>query len=158
MNTTFLNHDDASSLDEAQLELLLRNHPDAWDSAPHDISATLNHLEAINSLLTSLPEPLAKPTLLLDRQSGIIEQQAIEGTLSVGREPASGWAVKDVSGLSREHFRIDHRNGAWFVDDCGSTNGIRIKGQSALVKSKALVNGDVILAGKAEFTFIDPEL
>lgn len=69
-----------------------------------------------------------------------------ETSLTVGRDPRCGVFI-DAPLLSREHARIDCREGAHVVVDLGSTNFTRVNGDR--VTEKALANGDRILFSRA---------
>ena len=67
-------------------------------------------------------------------------------TLVVGRDPACGVFI-NAPLLSREHARIDCRDGAHFVVDLDSTNFTRVNGER--VAEKALEAGDQIHFSRA---------
>lgn len=53
---------------------------------------------------------------------------------------------------SRQHFKIERRDGGFYVVDMGSTNGTRLNG-SKLVLPTQLCNGDVVMVGKVALKF-----
>ncbi len=57
--------------------------------------------------------------------------------------------------ISREHIRIDHENGEYYIEDLDSTNGTRVNGSNIGGKGKVrLSDGDiVILADVLTLTF-----
>jgi hypothetical protein len=56
--------------------------------------------------------------------------------------------------ISREHFQIERRNGAFFLVDCGSACGTLVEGvtvgKGRVGGEKQLENGDVIIVGTSE--------
>jgi pSer/pThr/pTyr-binding forkhead associated (FHA) protein len=51
--------------------------------------------------------------------------------------------------VSPEHARISYRNGSFFIDDCGSTNGVFVR----IGGSVPLTSGDVLLVGLGVMRF-----
>lgn len=64
-----------------------------------------------------------------------------EGVVVVGRDPKCGVFI-DAPLISREHARIEFREGAHVVIDLDSTNLTKVNGER--VREKALSNGDQI--------------
>ncbi len=50
-------------------------------------------------------------------------EASLENGSRIGRGPASGLRLSDRS-ISREHARVETREGVWFLVDQGSTNGV----------------------------------
>ena len=69
-----------------------------------------------------------------------------ESPLVVGRDPKCGVFI-DAPLLSREHARIEFREGAHVVVDLGSTNFTKVNGER--VTEKALKSGDRIHFSRA---------
>ena len=69
-----------------------------------------------------------------------------DATLVVGRDPKCEVFI-NAPLLSREHARIDYRDGAHFVVDLDSTNFTRVNGER--VTEKALKAGDQIHFSRA---------
>ena len=67
-------------------------------------------------------------------------------SLVVGRDPKCGVFI-NAPLLSREHARIDYREGAHVVVDLGSTNLTKVNGER--VTEKALKNGDDVHFSRA---------
>ena len=67
-------------------------------------------------------------------------------TLLVGRDPRCEVFI-DAPLLSREHARIEYREGAHVVIDLDSTNFTKVNGER--IKEKALGNGDQIHFSRA---------
>ena len=69
-----------------------------------------------------------------------------ETPLVVGRDPKCGVFI-NAPLLSREHARIDFKEGAHVVTDLGSTNFTKVNGER--VTEKALKSGDQIHFSRA---------
>jgi len=76
-----------------------------------------------------------------------------EGRNLIGRDPACDVWI-DASRVSREHARVtvDRATGRVTVEDVGSTNGTFV-GNSPVVGSVTLSDGDVLQIGSVELTF-----
>ncbi len=48
---------------------------------------------------------------------------ALSGEVTVGRSPGCSISLPDDTFVSNVHARVFHRDGAWWVEDLGSTNG-----------------------------------
>lgn len=64
-----------------------------------------------------------------------------EATVTVGRDPKCGVFI-NAPLLSREHARIEYRDGAHVVVDLGSTNLTKVNGER--VTEKTLKGGDQV--------------
>lgn len=69
-----------------------------------------------------------------------------EAALTVGRDPACGIFI-DAPLVSREHARIEWRDGAHVVVDLGSTNFTKVNGER--VTERALADGDELQFSRA---------
>ena len=69
-----------------------------------------------------------------------------ESTLVVGRDPKCGIFI-NAPLLSREHARIDFKEGAHVVTDLGSTNFTKVNGER--ITARALKAGDQIHFSRA---------
>jgi pSer/pThr/pTyr-binding forkhead associated (FHA) protein len=69
-----------------------------------------------------------------------------EAALTVGRDPVCGIFI-DAPLVSREHARIEWRDGAHVVVDLGSTNFTKVNGER--ITERTLVDGDEILFSRA---------
>ncbi len=115
------------------------------------------------------PTPVVNPRLAPKRYGAVgTEEIPLQGErLVVGRfDPETGPVDIDLSGtpesgqLSRHHAELYREaDGAWFVQDLGSTNGVFVKrsGSSTfgprLTTPTALVPGDEVAFGNARFVF-----
>jgi len=69
-----------------------------------------------------------------------------DGPTVIGRDAECDGIVRD-DGISRRHARVVRdESGAYVLEDLGSTNGIRVGGES--VASHRLVDGDKVLLGR----------
>jgi len=76
-----------------------------------------------------------------------------DGSNLIGRDPACDVWI-DASRVSREHARVvvDSASGRVTVEDVGSTNGTFV-GNSPVVGSVTLSDGDILQIGSVELTF-----
>ncbi len=71
----------------------------------------------------------------------------------LGRSPDAGIVLAD-RGVSRRHARIWHREGHWYVEDLGSSNGTHVNGLKTLHPVK-LRSGDQLQVGPFILAFTD---
>ncbi len=72
------------------------------------------------------------------------------GEVTIGRGDENFFVLK-VDGVSRKHARVFPYDNYWYIEDSGSTNGIKVNGEAA---DKAMLNdGDKVEIGPVEFTF-----
>ena len=76
-----------------------------------------------------------------------------EAPCVVGRDAEATFTLEDAL-VSREHFRVVHEDGAYWVEDLGSFNGTLVNGER--MQRLQLSSGDVIRAGNTEVVFQDP--
>jgi len=69
----------------------------------------------------------------------------------VGRSRECDIRLTDPN-VSRKHAELRNENGAYWVIDLGSTNGLEVNGRR--VQRAKLANGDVIAMGSTELTFV----
>lgn len=101
---------------------------------PHD------ELEPGQALLLVKRGPIAGSTFLLEADA-----------TTVGRSPESAVFLDDVT-VSRAHAVFERRgDGAWFVRDVGSLNGIYVNGEQ--VEETVLATGDEVQIGKFKLAF-----
>ncbi|MFZ5641141.1 MAG: FhaA domain-containing protein [Bacillota bacterium] len=70
--------------------------------------------------------------------------------ITVGRRRTNDLCLLDT-GISRDHARIDFKDGSYYITDLGSTNGTIVNG--AKISSRKLVPGDVIKLGATWLEF-----
>jgi hypothetical protein len=70
---------------------------------------------------------------------------------TIGRQTTCDIVIDDHN-VSRVHAELRLKNGLWFADDRGSTNGTRING-ALIVEATPLKPGDVISLGSVDVRF-----
>jgi diguanylate cyclase (GGDEF)-like protein len=78
----------------------------------------------------------------------------IGAALTIGRSSSCD-IVLDVDSVSRQHARLEERDGAMWVTDLGSTNGTFV--DDAAVRERPLRDGDRIRVGRSVFKFLTGE-
>lgn len=77
---------------------------------------------------------------------------------SVGRDLDNLIVLQDPT-VSGRHAVIHHRDGAWWAEDLGSTNGTRLNGKAALPLQPALLrSGDLLQFGSVRLRLVSPDL
>jgi len=77
---------------------------------------------------------------------------APEQTITIGRHPDNHLALTSES-ASSHHATLAFRDGAWFVQDLGSSNGTRVNG--APIEEAQLADGDRIHFGDVQALFYE---
>lgn len=93
---------------------------------------------------------------------------------SSDRAPGTAFAIGPVSAIGRDldndlvfmdgtvsgrHAVLNLRDGAWWIEDLGSTNGTRVNGRSVLVEAPAILrSGDVLQVGGVRLRLVLPGL
>ena len=93
-------------------------------------------------LVCKNPEALGSPAgqeILLDTSE-----------VTIGRAPEHAISLK-ADGISRNHAKFFPGDGAWGVEDMGSTNGVLVNGAKA--HQAWLKNGDLVLLGTVQYQF-----
>jgi hypothetical protein len=97
---------------------------------------------------------LTDQNVLLVREPGEAQRSYLlrgDGAFAIGRDPKSNTlALRDLA-LSAHHFKIVPEEGAWYVVDLESTNGIYLNQKR--VRAARLSSGDVVRAGQVDFEF-----
>jgi pSer/pThr/pTyr-binding forkhead associated (FHA) protein len=70
---------------------------------------------------------------------------------TIGRQTTCDIVIDDHN-VSRVHAELRIKNGMWYADDRGSTNGTRVNG-SLVVEPTLLASGDVISLGSVDVRF-----
>ncbi len=78
-----------------------------------------------------------------------------EESLTIGRDSSNTLSPEDPL-LSRRHFVLENRDGAWILRDLGSSNGTFVNGDR--VAERRLAHEDQIRAGSCRFLFLDDTL
>ena len=77
----------------------------------------------------------------------------LEAAASIGRDSDNQVVVRDTT-VSGRHCALYFRDGSWWVEDLGSTNGTWLNAQE--VRGAATVApGDLLQVGRASFRFSD---
>lgn len=106
----------------------------------------------------------SRATLTIERGDAIGAEFVISGTESnIGRWDADNGIFPDIdldsvdqeAKVSRRHARIIFREGKYFVEDLGSTNGTYVNRGRRLLPGipQVLADGDEIIVGKTFFRF-----
>lgn len=88
--------------------------------------------------------------LLINRQTG----ETYEGSApscTIGREKASSQIVLRDPNISRCHAEITYNQGAWYIHDCGSTNGTLVN--DVATEACQLNDGDIITLALTNLEF-----
>ena len=70
---------------------------------------------------------------------------------TIGRQTTCDIVIDDHN-ISRVHAELRLKNGMWYADDRGSTNGTRING-ALIVEATPLTRGDVVSLGSVDVRF-----
>jgi pSer/pThr/pTyr-binding forkhead associated (FHA) protein len=83
---------------------------------------------------------------VLDQRGRKSATHRLNGTLQIGRAPTCQIRLDD-NYISQLHAKISERNGAWLVEDLGSTNGTYLN-QRKVTAPTEISAGDRIRVGK----------
>jgi pSer/pThr/pTyr-binding forkhead associated (FHA) protein len=106
------------------------------------------------------PPPKARPKgggkaprtmVVLDERGSKLDTIRLDGTLQVGRAEACQVRLPDTY-ASSFHARIFSRDGSWYVEDLGSTNGTYLN-QRRITSPAELRAGDRVRIGKTTLEF-----
>ncbi len=70
----------------------------------------------------------------------------------IGRDPSCDIQLRDDEQVSRQHAQLLLVNGAWVIEDMGSTNGTELEAGRLRDRSR-LSDGDVVTIGRTRLTF-----
>ncbi len=93
------------------------------------------------------PPPLA---LLYQDGEDIRPYHFILPEFTIGRDPACNCVINDTT-VSAQHARLIFRQGQWWVEDLGSTNGTFLN-QVPVSTPLVIASGDRLRCGQALFT------
>jgi MoxR-like ATPase len=71
---------------------------------------------------------------------------------SLGRDPGNALILPNQSGASRKHALLFEKDGVWWVEDLGSSNGTSVNGRE-IAQPVRLAEGDLIAVGVKELRF-----
>lgn len=109
---------------------------------------------------TGRAQPAIKPkgggkaprsVVVVDDRGAKVETVRLDGTLQVGRAEACQVRLPDTY-ASAFHARIFSRDGSWFLEDLGSTNGTYLN-QRRITAPAELRAGDKVRIGKTTLEF-----
>jgi pSer/pThr/pTyr-binding forkhead associated (FHA) protein len=96
------------------------------------------------------------PRLVIKQGPGVGRDHALSGGVcTVGRDPQVEFVLEDTL-VSRRHFKVVHEEGAYYVEDLGSTNGTILNGSRA--QRARLADGDTIRIGGTQIQFVQKDL
>ncbi len=124
----------------------------AMPGAPLQAQAQIPDQAAPTQRRTPAQNPYAPRAtfLLINRQTG----ETYEGSApscTIGREKASSQIVLRDPNISRCHAEITYNQGAWYIRDCGSTNGTLVN--DVATETCQLNDGDVITLALTNLEF-----
>ena len=73
---------------------------------------------------------------------------------TVGRTDGNDLQI-DEEGISRRHCRVFYEDGTWFVEDMGSTNGVRVNGTKVTGRF-SIKSGDRIDSCRRRYEELSP--
>jgi pSer/pThr/pTyr-binding forkhead associated (FHA) protein len=102
------------------------------------------------------PKPKVRPAkrgrgtpgkvVVITESGGKAGTHRLSGVLQIGRDPSCEIRLSD-NYISQVHAKISNRNGSWFVEDMGSTNGTYLN-QRKVTAPTEIGPGDRIRVGK----------
>jgi pSer/pThr/pTyr-binding forkhead associated (FHA) protein len=92
-----------------------------------------------------------RTVVVLDERGSKLDTVRLDGTLQVGRADACQLQLSDTY-ASAFHARIYSKDGPWFVEDLGSTNGTYLN-QRRITAPAELRAGDRLRIGKTTLEF-----
>ncbi|MBC7661738.1 MAG: HD domain-containing protein [Chitinophagaceae bacterium] len=102
-----------------------------------------------------MKEPMSSAFLIVERgHNAGTRIELKEFPASIGRDPTNTVVIRDTES-SRHHIRIKRRGRLFILEDLESRNGTYINGDRVI--NSTLNNGDKILVGSTELTFISPD-
>lgn len=94
----------------------------------------------------------AKIRIVDGDDAGIEKELPESGKCVIGRRSSCDLVLR-VDSVSREHCRIEHKDGAYWIYDNGSSNGTLLNGLR--IEKAKLVHGDVITLDKVTLEYIE---
>ncbi len=96
------------------------------------------------------------PKLTIEqRNRPIFDYTLFQDVVNIGRGASNDLHFRDPW-LSRDHARIEHKDGRWTVEDVGSRNGTFLNGK-VLEGVRFLGHGDVVTLGDVQLTYFDDD-
>jgi pSer/pThr/pTyr-binding forkhead associated (FHA) protein len=118
--------------------------------------------EVIRVIWRDLAPPARRPAAARVRPNLEVVHPALAGLLpgevivlheitTIGREQGNDIVV-DEDTVSGRHARLVARNGGWWIEDLGSTNGTTVN-DAQVDGTRALRTGDIIQMGRVQLRF-----
>ena len=73
-------------------------------------------------------------------------------SIVIGRQPYCDLVLNN-NAISREHAKLEKKNGVWYVEDLQSRNGVWLNGKRLSYEPTQLTDGDVLLLGDTTIFF-----
>ena len=89
---------------------------------------------------------LPTKVIVMDEKGRKVGSHRLSGTLQVGRAPSCQIRLDDTY-ISQLHAKISERDGSWWLEDLGSTNGTYLNQRKVTVPTE-ISPGDRIRIGK----------
>ncbi len=97
------------------------------------------------------------PRLLVSLPSGEVAHELTEEVVTVGRVPDNTLQIDDAS-VSSYHAQLTLRDGAYILQDLGSTNGTRLDGNNIEPEAEHALNGNEhVRFGHINTTYVSDE-
>jgi hypothetical protein len=149
-------------MNEDRMDFGLPSGMEIWNagqtlaSVPDQEDKLFSQLDYISNLLADAGTLPNQPILVWRENSSLVRHAEIGHELIVGREAGNeGVELGEDKSLSARHFTITVSGGEFLVTDLGSRNGTRVNDSENLIQSAPLRDGDLILAGKHIFAFLN---
>ena len=137
------------------------------DEALGALRGNMDRLNALESSLQALDIRMQSPAAVGDTDiDGDVTRLMIavgdaravkyplhKANMIIGRAPDSDIQIRHKY-ISRHHARLTNDNGDTFIEDLGSTNGVRVNA-TPIQRRHLLHNGDLVDIGQKQFQFID---
>ena len=94
----------------------------------------------------------AKVRIVDGDDAGVEKELPETGQTVIGRSSSCDMVLR-VDSVSREHCRIDAKDGAYWIYDNGSSNGTLLNGLR--IEKAKLVHGDVITLDKVTLEYLE---
>jgi hypothetical protein len=138
--------------------------PPTIASSPLDTGAIANRVAICAQLLAALPEKPAGPTLIYEvpdtkevRALPLYMDEIIIGRVPLSSDDPNGshLAFPESKKLSSIHFAIRRRGDGFILEDLESKNGTYVNTDPSPVKTRVLVETDLISAGGIRFAYVE---
>ena len=107
---------------------------------------------AVRSGKAPPPVPAVPPgptsVLVYEKDKGKPRPVKVAASMVMGRAPECELLLDDTY-VSQQHARLFGKNGSWYVEDLGSTNGTFVN-EAPVTTSRQLLPGDLVKVGETE--------